>query len=72
MTEECAALASSLTPLGNLADLTRRAEEILRSVPWVAAGDTWHSGPLLKQLGALGPHPAGAPAQRERSRRPHC
>ena len=40
------------TPLGNLADLTRRAEEILRAVPWVAAEDTRHSAPLLKQLGA--------------------
>ena len=40
------------TPLGNLADLTRRAEEILRTVSWVAAEDTRHSGPLLKQLGA--------------------
>ena len=40
------------TPLGNLADLTRRAEEILRTVPWVAAEDTRHSGPLLKQLGS--------------------
>lgn len=40
------------TPLGNLADLTRRAEEILRQVPWVAAEDTRHSGPLLKQLGS--------------------
>jgi hypothetical protein len=35
-----------------MADLTRRAEEILRTVPWVAAEDTRHSGPLLKQLGA--------------------
>lgn len=40
------------TPLGNLADLTRRAEDILRAVPWVAAEDTRHSGPLLKHLGA--------------------
>ncbi len=40
------------TPLGNLADLTRRAEEVLRAVPWVAAEDTRHSGPLLKQLGS--------------------
>lgn len=40
------------TPLGNLADLTRRAEDILRAVPWVAAEDTRHSAPLLKQLGA--------------------
>ena len=52
MTQECAALYVVPTPLGNLADLTRRAEEILRSVPWVAAEDTRHSGPLLKQLGA--------------------
>ncbi len=33
--------------------MTRRAEEILRTVPWVAAEDTRHSGPLLKQLGAV-------------------
>jgi 16S rRNA (cytidine1402-2'-O)-methyltransferase len=52
MTEESAALYVVPTPLGNLADLTRRAEEILRTVPWVAAEDTRHSGPLLKQLGA--------------------
>jgi len=52
MTEEFAALYVVPTPLGNLADLTRRAEEILRTVPWVAAEDTRHSGPLLKQLGA--------------------
>jgi 16S rRNA (cytidine1402-2'-O)-methyltransferase len=53
MTEEFAALYVVPTPLGNLSDLTRRAEEILRTVPWVAAEDTRHSGPLLKQLGAL-------------------
>src|SRR5574343_568160 len=52
MTEESAALYVVPTPLGNLADLTRRAEEILRTVPWIAAEDTRHSGPLLKQLGA--------------------
>lgn len=52
MTEESAALYVVPTPLGNLADLTKRAEEILRTVPWVAAEDTRHSGPLLKQLGA--------------------
>ena len=52
MTEESAALYVVPTPLGNLADLTRRAEDVLRSVPWVAAEDTRHSGPLLKQLGA--------------------
>lgn len=52
MTEESAALYVVPTPLGNLADLTRRAEEVLRTVPWVAAEDTRHSAPLLKQLGA--------------------
>lgn len=52
MTEESTALYVVATPLGNLADLTRRAEEILRSVPWVAAEDTRHSGPLLRQLGS--------------------
>lgn len=52
MTEESAALYVVPTPLGNLADLTRRAEEVLRTVPWIAAEDTRHSGPLLKQLGA--------------------
>lgn len=53
MTEKYAALYVVPTPLGNLADLTRRAEEILRTVPWVAAEDTRHSAPLLKQLGAV-------------------
>ena len=52
MTEESAALYVVPTPLGNLADLTRRAEEILRSVHWVAAEDTRHSAPLLKHLGS--------------------
>lgn len=53
MTEESAALYVVPTPLGNMSDMTRRAEEILRTVPWVAAEDTRHSGPLLKQLGAV-------------------
>jgi 16S rRNA (cytidine1402-2'-O)-methyltransferase len=52
MTEELPVLYVVPTPLGNLADMTRRAEEVLRSVAWVAAEDTRHSGPLLKQLGA--------------------
>ncbi len=52
MTDKYAALYVVPTPLGNLADLTRRAEEILRTVPWIAAEDTRHSGTLLKQIGA--------------------
>lgn len=52
MTEELPALYVVPTPLGNLADLTRRAEAVLREVPWVAAEDTRHTAPLLKQLGA--------------------
>ena len=49
MTEESAVLYVVPTPLGNLADLTRRAEEVLRTVPWIAAEDTRHSGPLLNE-----------------------
>lgn len=52
MTEESTPLYVVATPLGNRADLTRRAEEVLRTVPWVAAEDTRHTAPLLKQLGA--------------------
>ncbi len=51
MTEESPALYLVPTPLGNLADMTQRAIEILRRVPWVAAEDTRHSAPLLKHFG---------------------
>lgn len=40
------------TPLGNLGDLTARAADVLRTVPWVAAEDTRHSAPLLRHLGS--------------------
>lgn len=52
MTKEFCVLYVVPTPLGNRGDITHRAEEILRSVAWVAAEDTRHSTPLLKQLGS--------------------
>lgn len=52
MTEETPALYVVPTPLGNLSDITQRAADVLRQVPWVAAEDTRHSSPLLKHLGS--------------------
>ena len=52
MTEESPALLVVPTPRGNLADMTQRAIDVLRRVPWVAAEDTRHSAPLLKHYGA--------------------
>lgn len=52
MTEESPALYVVATPLGNLGDLSPRAAETLRRVPWVAAEDTRHSAPLLRHAGS--------------------
>jgi 16S rRNA (cytidine1402-2'-O)-methyltransferase len=52
MTEESPALYVVATPLGNLGDMTTRAQDILKAVPWVAAEDTRHSAPLLRHLGS--------------------
>jgi 16S rRNA (cytidine1402-2'-O)-methyltransferase len=46
--DESATLYIVPTPLGNLGDITLRALDVLRQVPWVAAEDTRHSAPLLK------------------------
>jgi 16S rRNA (cytidine1402-2'-O)-methyltransferase len=51
MTEELSAFYVVPTPIGNLGDMTQRAIDVLRRVPWVAAEDTRHSAPLLKHYG---------------------
>jgi 16S rRNA (cytidine1402-2'-O)-methyltransferase len=51
MTKESPALYVVPTPLGNLSDMTPRAVETLRRVPWVACEDTRHSAPLLRHFG---------------------
>lgn len=43
------------TPIGNRGDISPRAVEILRSVALIAAEDTRHSGPLLRDLGIRTP-----------------
>jgi 16S rRNA (cytidine1402-2'-O)-methyltransferase len=38
------------TPIGNLGDLSARAQETLRACQWIAAEDTRHTGVLLKHF----------------------
>ncbi|MDR2625884.1 MAG: 16S rRNA (cytidine(1402)-2'-O)-methyltransferase [Zoogloeaceae bacterium] len=52
MTTEYAPLYVVPTPLGNLADISERARDVLCAVNWVAAEDTRHSAPLLRHIGA--------------------
>jgi len=58
------------TPIGNLADLSSRAQEVLRSVAAICAEDTRHTGQLLSHFGigkplvALHDHNEEAMAQR--------
>lgn len=49
---EGGALYVVVTPIGNLSDLTARAEEVLRTVELVYAEDTRRTGRLLKEVGA--------------------
>ena len=56
------------TPIGNLDDLSRRAEQVLGSVDLIAAEDTRHSGRLLQHLGISKPMwPLHDHNERERS-----
>ncbi len=57
------------TPIGNLADLSPRAAELLRSVPVVVAEDTRRSQLLLRHLGAR-PRLISLPGEREAERAP--
>jgi 16S rRNA (cytidine1402-2'-O)-methyltransferase len=43
------------TPIGNLADLSPRAREVLASADIIAAEDTRHTGNLLRQIGVQRP-----------------
>jgi 16S rRNA (cytidine1402-2'-O)-methyltransferase len=51
MTDKTGTLFLVPTPIGNMADLSRRAEDTLRDADIVACEDTRHSGRLLKALG---------------------
>ncbi|HET9031819.1 MAG TPA: 16S rRNA (cytidine(1402)-2'-O)-methyltransferase [Dokdonella sp.] len=52
MNEQPGRLWVVATPIGNLDDLSRRAEEVLCAVKLIAAEDTRHSAPLLARIGS--------------------
>ncbi|WP_045761053.1 16S rRNA (cytidine(1402)-2'-O)-methyltransferase [Xanthomonas albilineans] len=70
MSDQPGTLHVVATPIGNLADLTPRAQEVLRSVAAICAEDTRRSGQLLAHFGierplvALHEHNEEALAQR--------
>lgn len=70
MSTAAATLYVVATPIGNLADLSPRAQEVLRTVAAVCAEDTRHTGQLLSHFGidkplvALHDHNEEAMAQR--------
>ena len=74
MSAAVATLYVVATPIGNLADLSPRAQEVLRSVAAICAEDTRHTGQLLSHFGiskplvALHDHNEEAMAQRVVSR----
>ncbi len=55
MSTAAATLYVVATPIGNLADLSPRAQEVLRSVAAICAEDTRHTGQLLSHFGISKP-----------------
>ncbi len=52
MNEQPGRLWVVATPIGNLDDLSKRAEQVLCNVSLIAAEDTRHSAPLLARIGS--------------------